>query len=130
MLLPLENKYANAYRDPRIFHWIKCAPFVENKRGKLIHRPRAGATYQLHKSGPHIGITFWCGMAVTDHGGKLTLLDAPPEHSILCERCEEIALTNGLPSADELAGRHVHKGRTAAVSSCCQLPSVTLEDLK
>lgn len=118
MLLPLEKKDHVAYRDPRIFHWTKCYPFVENKRGQLIHRPRSGATYQLHKSGPHIGITFWCGMAAVDHGGKLTLLDAPPEDSILCERCEAAAVSHGLPSADEIAGRHVHKGRTVAVATC------------
>lgn len=119
-MLPLEKKDHIFYRDPRIFHWTKCAPFVENKRGHLIHRPRSGSTYQLHNIGPHIGITFWCGMAVTDNGGKLTLIDAPPEDSILCERCEVIAVANGLPSADELAGRHVHKGRTVAVKTCCQ----------
>lgn len=129
MLLPLEKKDSDCYRNPKIFHWTKCAPFVENKRGKLIHRPRSGATYQLHKSGPHIGITFWCGMAVTDHGVKLTLLDAPPDGKLVCERCEAEAVANGLPSSDELAGRHVHKGRTIAVATCCLLPGVTLVEL-
>ena len=119
MMLPLENKEGRFYRNPRIFPWVKCKPFVENKRGVLIHRPRSAATYQLHKSSPHIGITFWCGMSSTDSKGHLSLLDTPPEGSILCERCEAIAVKNGLPSADDLAGRHVHKGRTAPIVTCC-----------
>lgn len=43
----------------------------------------------------------------------------PPDDRILCARCEAIAVANGLPSADELAGRHVHKGGVVAVATCC-----------
>lgn len=102
-----------------IFHWTACLPFVENSRGTLIHRPRSGATYNIHKTGPHIGLAFWCGMHVSSGGKNLTFLAAPPEGRILCGRCEQIAVENGFPSADELAGRHVHKGRTVAVATCC-----------
>ena len=103
------------------FPWASCAPFVENSRGTLIHRPRSGSTYNLHRTGPHVGISFWCGMGVASDGKNLTFLDAPPEGRILCERCEAAAVANGLPSADELSGRHVHKGRTVAVATCCDL---------
>ena len=120
MKIPLEKNRSDAfYRSGKIFPWVKCKPFVENKRGVLIHRPRSAETFHLHKK-PHIGISFWCGMSVTDDGGKLTLLDAPPEDSILCERCEAAAVKAGLPTADQLAGRHVHKGRTVAVVTCCK----------
>lgn len=100
------------------FVWASCAPFVENSRGMLIHRPRNGSTYNIHKH-PHIAVGFWCGMAVSTSGKNLTFLAQPPDGKILCERCEAAAVANGLPSADELAGRHVHKGRTVAVSTCC-----------
>jgi len=103
------------------FPWASCAPFVENSRGTLIHRPRSGSTYNLHRTGPHIGVGFWCGMHVASSGKNLTFLAAPPDGRILCERCEAAAVANGLPSADELAGRHVHKGRTVAVATCCDL---------
>ena len=113
--LPLEKKHKCS--QPH-FPWVSCAPFVENSRGVLIHRPRSGTTYNIHKK-PHIGIKFWCGMSVASEGGNLTLLDVPPDGRIVCERCEAAAIANGLPSADELAGKHVHKGRTVAVMTCC-----------
>ena len=114
--LPLERPKKIS---PKEFPWAACAPFVENSRGILIHRPRTGSTYNLHRSGPHIGVGFWCGMRTASDGKNLTFLASPPEDRILCARCEAIAVANGLPSADELAGRHVHKGRTVAVATCC-----------
>lgn len=102
------------------FPWASCLPFVENSRGILIHRPRTVSTYQLMKK-THIGIGFWCGMHTTG-GNNLTFLPTPPENSILCERCEQFAVANGLPSADKVAGRHVHKGRTKAFITCCTDP--------
>lgn len=103
------------------FPWSACAPFVENSRGTLIHRPRTGSTYNLHRSGPHFGLGFWCGMHISSGGKNLTFLAAPPDGRIVCARCEAAAVANGLPSADELAGRHVHIGRTVAVMTCCDL---------
>lgn len=113
--LPLERKPFHAKHG---FPWISCAPFVENSRGTLIHRPRSGATYNIHRL-PHVSVHFWCGMTSTSDGKNLTFLAAPPEGKILCARCEAIAVANGLPSADELAGRHVHKGGVVAVATCC-----------
>lgn len=104
------------------FPWTSCAPFVENSRGTLIHRPRRASTYNLH-SKPHFGIIFWCGMSVASSGKNLTFLSAPPKGRILCERCEAAAVANGLPSADDIAGSHAHKGRTVAVATCCDLMS-------
>ena len=36
------------------------------------------------------------------------------------KRMAAAAVKAGLPSADELAGRHVHKGRTVPVITCCE----------
>lgn len=102
------------------YPWASCLPFVENSRGTLIHRPRRASTYNIHRSGPHIGVEFWCGMHVSTSKGNLTFLSSPADGKILCERCEAIAVLRGLPTADELAGRHVHKGKTIAVSTCCE----------
>lgn len=112
---PLEQKPRH---DTHEFPWASCAPFVENSRGTLIHRPRSGSTYNLHKK-PHIGVRFWCGMSVATDKNNLTFLAAPPDGRIVCGRCETIAVEKGLPAADELAGRHVHKGRTVALATCC-----------
>ena len=101
--------------------WKSCLPFVKNSRGTLIHRPRSGATYNLHAN-PHNVVTFWCGMIVSSGGKNLTFLSTPPDDKILCERCEAAAVKAGMLSADELAGRHVHKGRTVAVVTCCPSP--------
>jgi len=109
--------------DHRQVNWLSCLPFVENSRGTLIHRPRSGKTYNIHRTGPHVAMSFWCGMAVSSDGKNFTFLDQPPEGKILCEKCEEAAILAGMPSADELAGRHVHKGRTRAVATCCDLPA-------
>lgn len=77
------------------------------------------------------GIGFGCALAIaisytTNKSilwailhGIFSFLAAPPEDKILCARCEAIAVANGLPSAAELAGRHVHVGRTVAVMTCC-----------
>ena len=113
--LPLE---ISQFHVKHGFPWASCAPFVDNSRGTLIHRPRKGATFNIHKN-PHFGINFWCGMAVASDGKNFTFLAAPPDGRILCERCEANAVAAGMPSADELAGKHVHKGRTVAVATCC-----------
>lgn len=115
--LPLEIRDYQQSKH-KIFPWSSCSPFVENSRGMLIHRPRSGATYNLHRK-PHISVSFWCGMATASSGTNLTFLTSPPEDKILCARCEAAAVAKGLPSADELAGRHVHVGRTVAVVTCC-----------
>lgn len=98
--------------------WKACLPFVDNQRATLIHRVRTGSTYNIHKQ-PHIAVGLWCGMAITASDNHITFLDAPPDGKILCERCEEMAVKAGLPTSDDLAGKHVHKGRTKAVITCC-----------
>lgn len=115
MLVDLEKpRHISAKQAP----WKACLPFVDNSRGMLLHRPRNGSTYNIHKH-PHIAVQFWCGMVVTASDGHLSFTDSPPEEKILCEKCEAAAVANGLPSASELAGKHVHIGRTKAVITCC-----------
>ena len=116
--IALEKSSTRHCQPGQGFPWASCSPFVENSRGVLIHRPRKGMTYNIRKR-THAGITFWCGMAACGDGKKFTFLDAPPPGRIVCEKCEAAAVKAGLPSADELAGKHVHKGRTVAVATCC-----------
>jgi hypothetical protein len=111
---PLEVKRRSM---DKMFPWTSCLPFVENTRGVLIHRPRSVSTYTQFKT-PYLAVGMWCG---NGHNGEknFTFLSAPPLGAILCERCEQLAVAAGLPSADELAGRHVHKGGVKAFRNCC-----------
>jgi hypothetical protein len=95
-----------------------CAPFVENSRGVLVHRPRKGSIYNV-RAKPHISIRFWCGMTVSTSGDHLAFIASPRADQILCERCETAAVNFGHPRADTIAGRHCHVGRTVAVRTCC-----------
>jgi len=112
----------------KCFPWSSCLPFVENSRGILIHRPRSVMTYTQYKT-PYIAVGMWCGNS--QNGEKnFTFLSVPPEKAILCERCELLAVAAGLPTADELAGRHVHKGGVKAFKSCCPATASNQQEAK
>jgi hypothetical protein len=100
------------------FPWSSCAPFVDNNKAMLIHRPREVSTFNLHKTS-HIAITFWCGNSASGEN-KFTFLEVPPLNKLLCTRCEDAALAAALPSADDLAGQHIHKGKLFVVKTCCE----------
>ena len=97
--------------------WTSCTPFVDNSRAMLIHRPFAVTTYRTHKNS-HTSVHYWCGN-VSSGTNVFTFLDSLNGNKLLCARCEERAISQGLPSADELVGRHVHKGKLVAVQTCC-----------
>jgi hypothetical protein len=101
--------------------WRDCAPFVENGRAILIHRPRSVVTYNIHAA-PHIGVNYWCGNQVST-SGKITFLSEPPHDRLLCEACEARAVMAGHPTATEIVGRHVHIGRLKAIRMCCPQPA-------
>ena len=116
---PLQRSKPTPY-NPAVtaIHWSKCLPFVESSRGVLIHRPRMVTTYKIGKHKPHLSVTCWCGNTRTGKT-EITFLAVPDECRIVCQRCEEIAVKNALPTSDQIAGRHVHKGGMIAVPKCC-----------
>lgn len=97
----------------------EAGPFVHNRAGLLIHRPKSAVLYNLHKR-PHYAVMYYCGNGVTDSGGKLSFMATPPADQLLCEVCESRAVMAGLPSASELAGRHVCVGRLKVIKTCCK----------
>jgi len=105
----------------QFINWKSCLPFLENKRAILIHRPRAVAT--IAKSAvskyPYMVADMWCGTSMCGQE-NWTFLSAPPEGKVVCARCEAMAVSQGLPSSDELVGHHVHIGRVRAVITCCK----------
>jgi len=100
--------------------WKECSPFIENTKAILIHRPRYVTTHKIsEKYKSHIAVENWCGNTFTGTK-KFTFLDAPPDGKLLCARCEAMALKSNMPSAESLAGKHVHLGRLVPQQLCCQ----------
>jgi hypothetical protein len=98
--------------------WSHALPFVENKRGVLIHRPTSVHLYNLNKHA-HISVHYYCGNCSS--GTKnFTFIECPPEGALLCARCEAAAIAAGMPSTFAICGRHVHEGRVVAVQTCCE----------
>ncbi len=119
MKLPLSPPSKDLRRwAPGAIPWASCQPFIENSRAVLIHRPRSVVTHKLSQHKPHISIKCWCG-ATFSGTKKFTFLDAPPEDSLLCARCEDVAVNAGIQSASELAGKHVHLGCVVPKRLCC-----------
>lgn len=102
----------------RGIHWTASQPFIENSRGVLIHRPEYVTTYKAHWNESYLIIKNFCGSTFCGTH-KFTFLDAPPEGKILCARCEDEAVKEGLPTAEKLVGRHVHTGGVIGVRNCC-----------
>ena len=119
-MLKLPLRPGKPYPDPyrhSIMPWASCAPFIENSRGVLIHRPQSVSTITMLGKA-HLGIKYWCGNG-TAGKRSLTFLSEPPPGALLCAACEARATAAGLPSAEALAGRHVHLGKVVAVQLCC-----------
>jgi len=111
-----------ALRQPKkpssaAYAWETCLPFVENKRGVLIHRPVTVERY-MHLRTPYLAVHYWCGNGSNGHG-IFTFLAEPTAGKLVCEKCESAAIAAGLPASDLLCGHHVHKGTTKPVATCC-----------
>lgn len=99
--------------------WKMSAPFVVNKRAVLTHRVKSASSHPSFRDGlPHHSCVNWCNSSF--NSGHLEFTEEPPDSRLLCEVCEANAVRAGELTADELAGRHVHKGRLKAFRTCCQ----------
>lgn len=117
--LEVEHWNNPCLRGP-IAMWRDSEPFISNTRGILIHRPRRVNVYK-HPTKPHtfIAVRYYCGNGVTGTAEKLTFLSEPPTDALLCAVCENNASIAGIPTASQIAGRHVHVGRLKAIQTCC-----------
>lgn len=98
--------------------WSSCLPFVDNERALLLHRPKCVTVFKCGNYPSHLAVENWCGNTHTGTD-KFTFLETCNGVKLLCARCEENAISQGLPSADELSGHHVHKGKVIAYQTCC-----------
>lgn len=96
-----------------VLHWKKALPFVVNPRGLMIHRVKGVRTHLTDDN--RISTDYWCG----NLGQRCEFYSDPPKERLLCERCEMLATNAGEPPSDELAGRHVHRGKLRAERTCC-----------
>lgn len=122
MRLPLEIRaWKNPYVSGPVANWRESEPFVENRRGILVHRPRFVRVYQRDGKPAHIVVEYYCGNCVTDNAkrAKLTFCHEPPIGLMVCAVCEHRAVMAGLPTSTTIAGRHVHTGKLKAVMTCC-----------
>lgn len=102
--------------------WSKAAPFLLNPRGILVHRVRDVVTHfnGYGQSWHHVDYLCENGCNLDKNKAADAFLHDVPEERLLCERCEHVANSSGLPSADELAGHHVHVGTLRAHRTCCK----------
>lgn len=110
--------------------WTKSPPFVVNPRGKLIHRVRHVSTYIFDGKESHVHVTYLCGNGCNLELRSVNdaLVSDPPDDMLLCSFCEDRAARAELPTGDELAGRHVHRGILVARQTCCKHPEYAHED--
>lgn len=100
----------------RHIEWKRSLPFVFNPRGVLLHRVKSAHTTGVFGGdSPYTSVIYWCG----NIGRDPEFYADPPADKLLCARCETFAVNAGEPSADTLAGRHVHVGKAVPVRTCC-----------
>lgn len=101
--------------------WRRAPPFAVNPRGRLIHRVRSVSTVVLEGRISHVHVYQLCnnGFNIKFQGVKDALANDPPKDRLLCVHCEAMAQRFRMPSADSLAGRHVHRGVLVPTQVCC-----------
>lgn len=104
------------------FELDRAPAFVANPRGILVHRTRYVTGYIRDGKLSHYAVSYLCGNSC---GAKPSIIRDlmfadPPEDRLLCSRCHGMAEGMRLPTSDQLAGRHVHRGILVPVQVCCQ----------
>ena len=118
---PAESWLKHPQEMKKIHMWKRGKPFVFNPRGLLVHRVRSFLTFKDKFYGSWHVAKYYCGNSAANGRSKtMELYDVPPEHLLVCARCEAIALSQGQKSAAEIAGRHVHIGTVKAHRLCCR----------
>lgn len=117
----LLDDWSNTYGRGPLAKLSESAPFIINKMGVLVHRPKSVSIHQCGKHPQHLAIHYWCGNQSTGPmSGKFTFSSSLAETDIVCIKCEIAAVEFGHPSTDVLVGRHVHVGGVKAYRTCCQ----------
>lgn len=101
-----------------IVQWKASLPFFHNYRGLLIHRVRSARSYIIDGKLSHSSVHYLCNNFGSLRNGAL--LAEPPSDRLVCALCEAFALSHGMPSSEQLTGRHCHLGKIRAERVCCR----------
>lgn len=118
ILLRKEKDHFYANGRASAVQWKRSLPFFLNCRGYLIHRVRSAKTH-VDDDGTrrHSSVHYLCGNFTSCDDGEF--FADPPTDRLLCVFCEFAAKKLSMPSADAIAGRHVHIGKIRAERVCC-----------
>jgi hypothetical protein len=117
MKIAIEKEKPPEWNPHQYTRCKESEPFLLNDRGTLIHRIRRVTIHKLFAES-WFAVHTWCGASLCGVE-NLHFLAEPPEDRLVCAVCEERVLMAKQPSSDELAGKHVHKGRMKAFKTCC-----------
>lgn len=119
--VPIKVKRSRAHGNYDMIAWTRSPPFAVNPRGVLTHRVRHVVTILYCMKERHHHIDHLCGNGCNVDLDAIddALVADPPKDRLLCQRCEEVARRHELPSGDQLAGRHVHRGVLVPQQTCC-----------
>ena len=98
--------------------WKASLPFFQNFRGLLIHRVRSARSHIVDGQLSHSSVHYLCNNFGSLCNGEL--LAEPPLDRLVCAVCEAFALSHGMPSSEQLTGRHCHLGKIRAERVCCR----------
>ena len=70
--LALQQRKRHAMHRDKILPWASCAPFVENSRGVLIHRPRWRADHRAGNRRARVSVQWAAIFWQVKHNAKLT----------------------------------------------------------
>lgn len=100
--------------------WRKSLPLFRAAGGVLFHRVASVTTFLDEEFGrQHDALHYLCGNI--GHVRKYSeFTDNPSDDAVICARCEALARLKGLPSIDELIGRHCHVGGVKSFRTCCE----------
>lgn len=121
--IPLRKRRDRYKTDAVYFVGHDRAPaFSCNPRGQLIHRTRffEGIIWRGELSHYHVNHLCGNGFNIDPELIREVMFADPPEDRLLCSRCHGVAEGMRLPTSDQLAGRHVHRGILVPTQVCCQ----------
>lgn len=100
----------------------RAPAFSCNPRGQLIHRTRFLSAIICRGELSHYHVSYLCGNGFNIDPELIrdVMFADPPEDRLLCSACHGKSEGMRLPTSDQLAGRHVHRGILVPTQVCCQ----------
>jgi hypothetical protein len=101
-------------------YWDRSLPFFHASAGILLHRVANVLDFLRGGRVTHTAVHYLCGNSSFVRRGAEFVADPKKAGRLVCSFCEFRARQQRLPSADKLAGHHVHVGRLRVEQVCCR----------